>query len=166
PRMPAQPPPSPRAARRSKGFFYPTHRKPRVRQDPRLCHALVRRRIPSAMRPIADFVSDRARAIDASGIRKVFDLAAKMKDPINLSIGLPDFDVPDPAKQAAVDAIWKGYNAYTPTQGIEPLRRKLREKLEPEIGAFEGRGWDVIVTGGVSGGLMLALMAMVNDGDE
>ncbi len=118
------------------------------------------------MRPLADFVSDRARAIDASGIRKVFDLAAKMKDPINLSIGLPDFDVPDLAKQAAVDAIWKGYNAYTPTQGIEPLRRKLREKLEPEIGAFEGRGWDVIVTGGVSGGLMLALMAMVNDGDE
>ncbi len=36
-------------------------------------------------------VSQRARSIDASGIRKVFDLAAKMKDPINLSIGQPDF---------------------------------------------------------------------------
>ena len=73
-----------------------------------------------------------------------------MKDPINLSIGLPDFDVPDPAKQAAVDAIWAGHNRYTPTQGIEPLRRKLREKLEPEIGGFAARGWDVIVTGGVA----------------
>ena len=75
------------------------------------------------MRDLADFVSDRARRVDASGIRKVFDLAAKIADPINLSIGLPDFDVPDPAKHAAVDAIWRGDNRYTPTQGIEPLRR-------------------------------------------
>ena len=43
----------------------------------------------------AKYISKRALAVDASGIRKVFDLAAKMKDPINLSIGLPDFDVPD-----------------------------------------------------------------------
>ena len=47
----------------------------------------------------------RARAIDASGIRKVFDLAAKLKDPINLSIGQPDFPVPERMKQAAIDAI-------------------------------------------------------------
>ncbi len=118
------------------------------------------------MRKPADYVSDRARAVDASGIRRVFDLAAKMKDPINFSIGLPDFDVPDPAKQAACDAIWAGHNRYTPTQGIEPLRRKLREKLEPEIGSFADRDWDVVVTGGVSGGLVLALLALVNPGDE
>ena len=42
---------------------------------------------------------------DSSGIRKVFDLAAKMKNPINLSIGQPDFDVPPTVKQAAIDAI-------------------------------------------------------------
>ena len=51
------------------------------------------------MRSPSDFVSRRAHAVDASGIRKVFDLAAKMKDPINLSIGLPDFDVPDPYRR-------------------------------------------------------------------
>ena len=50
------------------------------------------------MRSPADYISRRALGVDASGIRKVFDLAAKMKDPINLSIGLPDFDVPDVAK--------------------------------------------------------------------
>ena len=119
-----------------------------------------------AMRSLADFISDRARAVDASGIRKVFDLAAKMTDPINLSIGLPDFDVPDPVKQAACDAIWKGHNAYTPTQGIEPLRRRIRQKLEEEIASLEERKWDVIITGGVSGGLSLAILALVNPGDE
>ena len=43
-------------------------------------------------RSLHDFVSRRALGVDASGIRKVFDLAAKMKDPINFSIGLPDFE--------------------------------------------------------------------------
>ena len=78
------------------------------------------------MRSPADYVSRRAHGVDASGIRKVFDLAARMKDPINLSIGLPDFDVPEPVKDAAIAAIRAGNNRYTPTQGIAPLRGRLR----------------------------------------
>ena len=77
-------------------------------------------------RSMNDFVSRRALAVDASGIRKVFDLATKMKDPINLSIGLPDFDVPPVVKAAAIDAIQRGDNRYTQTQGIAPLRERLR----------------------------------------
>ncbi|MEY2716335.1 MAG: hypothetical protein RIT24_2678, partial [Planctomycetota bacterium] len=50
-------------------------------------------------------LSSRAKSIDASGIRKVFDLAAHLKDPINLSIGQPDFPVPDALKAAAIKAI-------------------------------------------------------------
>ena len=41
-------------------------------------------------------IAHRMKDIDASGIRKVFDLAAQMKNPVNLSIGQPDFDVPGP----------------------------------------------------------------------
>ncbi len=41
------------------------------------------------------WIAQRMGYFDSSGIRKVFDLAATMKDPINLSIGQPDFDVPD-----------------------------------------------------------------------
>jgi aspartate/methionine/tyrosine aminotransferase len=108
-------------------------------------------------------VSRRAQAVDASGIRKVFDLAAKMKDPINLSIGLPDFDVPDAAKEAAIDAIRRGHNRYTPTQGIEPLRARLRTDLSKEIGRDVG---EVLITSGVSGGLMLAILATLDAGDE
>ena len=50
-------------------------------------------------------VADRTRLIDASGIRKVFALAAELKDPINFSIGQPDFEVPEPLKAAAIKAI-------------------------------------------------------------
>jgi aspartate aminotransferase/aminotransferase len=117
----------------------------------------------SRMRSPADFVSRRALAVDASGIRKVFDLAAKMKDPINLSIGLPDFDVPDIAKEAAIDAIRSGQNRYTQTQGIAPLRDRLRADLSTEFGRDVG---DVLITSGVSGALLLAMLAIVDPGDE
>ncbi len=53
-------------------------------------------------------------------------MAKAMKDPINLSIGLPDFDVPEPVKAAAIAAIEQGHNAYTVTQGIPELRTKLQ----------------------------------------
>lgn len=109
------------------------------------------------------FIADRATAVDASGIRKVFDLAAKMADPINLSIGLPDFDVPDAIKTVALDAIQKGHNRYTPTQGIAPLRQRLRDDLTKEYGRDVG---EVLITSGVSGALLLAIMATVNPGDE
>src|SRR3954468_8769509 len=115
------------------------------------------------MRSASDFISRRANAVDASGIRKVFDLAAKMKDPINLSIGLPDFDVPEPAKLAAIEAIKSGQNRYTQTQGIAPLRERLRTDQSNEIGRDVG---EVLVTSGVSGGLFLAILATIDPGDE
>src|SRR5215212_7101683 len=115
------------------------------------------------MRSVDSFISQRAHAVDASGIRKVFDLAAKMKDPINLSIGLPDFDVPEIAKRAAIDAINSGQNRYTQTQGIAPLRERLRRDLSSEIGRDVG---EMLITSGVSGGLLLAILATIDPGDE
>src|SRR5438094_3148602 len=98
------------------------------------------------MRDLADFISDRALGVDASGIRKVFDLAARLKDPINFSIGLPDFDVPDPAKLAAIEAIQKGHNRYTQTQGIAELRTRIRTALANELGRDLG---EPLITSGV-----------------
>ena len=119
--------------------------------------------LATLMRSPSDYISRRAMGVDASGIRKVFDLAAKMKDPINFSIGLPDFDVPDIAKTAAIEAIEKGSNRYTPTQGIEPLRLRLRADLSKEMGRDVG---EVLITSGVSGGLFLAILATIDPGDE
>ena len=108
-------------------------------------------------------LSERVGRIDASGIRKIFDLVATMKDPINLSIGQPDFDVPGPVKDAAIEAIRGGFNRYTVTQGIPELHERVRAMLREEKG-FEPEG--VLITSGTSGGLLLALLATVNPGDE
>ncbi|MEO0513971.1 MAG: aminotransferase class I/II-fold pyridoxal phosphate-dependent enzyme [Planctomycetota bacterium] len=117
------------------------------------------------------FITDRLRAIDASGIRRVFDLAAQLKDPINLSIGQPDFDVPDPIKRAAADAIDQGFNRYTQTQGIAELRAKLTAELSAEFPETLGPSLaagdsSLLITSGVSGGLMLAMLTCVGPGDE
>jgi len=109
------------------------------------------------------WIADRMRKIDASGIRKVFDLAAKMKDPINLSIGQPHFDTPQPIKDAITKAIAEGKNAYSQTQGIAPLLQKIQAGVEKEYGHADRK---TFLTSGTSGGLMLALSTMVNPGDE
>ncbi len=110
-----------------------------------------------------DFRADRMNCIDASGIRKVFALAAKLENPINLSIGQPDFDVDDAVKEEAIARIREGRNSYTQTWGIEELRAECSAYYERRFGTpLE----NVMVTSGVSGGLFLALLATVNPGDE
>ena len=109
------------------------------------------------------WLADRTRAFDASGIRKVFDLGATMRDPINLSIGQPDFDVPEPVKQAAIQAIASGKNGYALSQGLPALREKLLARVRQEYGCDDR---DLLVTSGTSGGLMLAMLALLNPGDE
>jgi aspartate/methionine/tyrosine aminotransferase len=108
-------------------------------------------------------VSRRAAAFDSSGIRKAFDLAARLDDPINLSIGQPDFEMPEPARAAAKAAIDAGKNGYTPTQGIPGLRERLEAGARAETGQPDRR---LCVTSGSSGALVLALMALVDPGDE
>ena len=111
----------------------------------------------------ARLIARRMGLIDSSGIRKVFDLARSLKDPINLSIGQPDFDVPDPIKAAAIDAIRAGHNKYTVTQGIPELREEVLRVEQERTGI---RHDSALITSGVSGGILLAYMAMVDPGDR
>ncbi len=109
------------------------------------------------------WISDRLQNIDASGIRKVFDLAASMTDPINLSIGQPHFDTPEPIKQAFKQAIDRGYNAYSQTQGIKPLIERIQQDVDAAYGHPDRK---VFISSGTSGALMMALSTLVNPGDE
>lgn len=109
------------------------------------------------------WIADRMRKIDASGIRKVFDLAAKMKDPINLSIGQPHFDVPEPVKAALERAVAEGKNAYSQTQGIGALISKIQGAVDAEYGHPDRK---VFISSGTSGALVLVLQTLVNPGDE
>jgi len=118
--------------------------------------------MPTSERPRSG-IARRAAAFDSSGIRKAFDLAARLTDPINLSIGQPDFAMPAAAREAAKAATDAGHNGYTPTQGIPPLQEQLEARARAETGQANRR---LMVTSGTSGGLALALMALLDPGDE
>ncbi|MBU0717930.1 MAG: aminotransferase class I/II-fold pyridoxal phosphate-dependent enzyme [Planctomycetes bacterium] len=107
-------------------------------------------------------MAEHVKPIGSSGIRRVFELGASLKDPIDLSIGQPDFPVPANVKQAMIDAIGSNHNNYTVTRGLPALRARIAKQLKDEF------DWepDLFVTSGLSGGLLLSLMACLNPGDE
>jgi aspartate aminotransferase/aminotransferase len=108
-------------------------------------------------------LADRTGLIDASGIRKVFALAATMKNPVDFSIGQPDFDVPQIVKQEAIKAIEQGFNRYSQTAGTDELIQKVAGLVNVEFGWKQPK---VFITSGVSGGLLLAFLSLINPGDE
>lgn len=110
-----------------------------------------------------EILADRTSKIDASGIRKVFALAGSLKDPVNFSIGQPDFDVPEPLKEEAIKAIKAGQNKYSQTAGDAILKKRVAGQIRNEF------GWSnpaVLISSGVSGGLLLAFLALINPEDE
>lgn len=110
-------------------------------------------------------LATRTEAIDFSLIRAVFAAAAIIKDPLDLSIGQPDFDVPNVVKKAATAAVEANQNGYTPTAGILELRQALVQKLRTK-NQIKTTVDQVMVTAGTSGGIFLALSALLNPNDE
>lgn len=107
-------------------------------------------------------LSQRVHQIRSSGIRKIFDLACANPDGIDLSIGEPDFDIPDSIKQEGIDWVNKGFNQYVSTRGIEELREKLRSHLDAKKINYD----DLLVTAGATAAYYLAILTLVGPGDE
>jgi len=109
------------------------------------------------------FLSRRAETVGCEAISRVLRRARELHDPIDLSLGQPDVDVPDAVKASACAAINDGQNGYAPPQGLPPLRERIRNDLTVEFGRDVG---DVLITNGVTGGLFLSLLAITDPGDE
>ncbi len=123
------------------------------------------------MLQIDSLLSPRTRSISVSGIRRIFELGATLENPINLSIGQPDFLVPEPVKQAAIDAIAADKNAYSVTQGEQALRDRCSRHLIEDLGwpATTGQRGDAtqtMVVAGTSAALYLVMQATLGEGDE
>ena len=113
-----------------------------------------------------EFISDRVRALPSSGIRRFFELIANMDGVISLGVGEPDFVTPERFSKAAFDAVSRGETHYTSNYGLPELRQAVSDHLERLYGLRYDPRNEVLITVGVSEGLMLALMAILNPGDE
>src|SRR5437763_16560859 len=97
------------------------------------------------------WIAERMQHVESSGIRKMFELARSLKDPVNLSIGQPHFDVPEPIKAAAQSAIEQGANGYTMTQGIPELRALIQADIDTRYSHADRQ---VFITGGTNYGII------------
>ncbi len=85
-----------------------------------------------------------------------------------LNIGDPvafDFDTPPHIKQALINAVEEGANAYAPSEGVPELRQAIAQK-EKRVNGVEVSADDVIVTQGISEGIQMVMAALIDAGDE
>lgn len=108
-------------------------------------------------------LAQRVSRIEPSGIRRIFELMTTMEDPINLSIGQPHYDPPEALVEAACRAIRSGKNRYTVTQGLPELNERLLASVQQRYGR---RPDSCLLTAGVSGGIVLTFLCLLDPGDE
>lgn len=101
-----------------------------------------------------------------SGIRRMFELAKNYPDAINLTLGEPGFDTPEHIITAAIKGLTDGKTKYTPNAGIKELREAISYKLLKENCIKSNPDKNIIVTAGATQALMLAMVTLVNPGDE
>jgi len=111
-------------------------------------------------------VAKRIAHIPPSGIRRFFDIAATMKDVISLGIGEPDFVTPEPVLEAGIASLRRGETHYTSNSGILELRQALCDHLLRRYALRYNPADEIIITVGVSEALYLALVAVLDAGDE
>lgn len=85
---------------------------------------------------------------------------------INLSQGTPAYQPPDEVKQAAIAAIQEGYNQYSITWGAPDFREAIAQKMNIFNRIDTDAAKNVTVTCGSTEGMLSALLAIINPGDE
>lgn len=116
---------------------------------------------------MSDFKSaERLKRIKPSGIRRFFALAQGIPDAIGLSLGEPDFTSPKHALDAGWQAAKEGKTHYAPTNGIPELREALAKKAYGNYGLSYDPNSEILITVGGTEAIFLALMGLVNPGDE
>ena len=115
------------------------------------------------------YLSDRINAMEVSATlgmaAKTRELKAEGKDIIGLSLGEPDFDIPDSIKEAAIEAIQQNYSKYTPIDGYLELREAICEKFKRDNN-LNYKPSQIVVSTGAKQCLANVALAMLNPGDE
>ena len=102
----------------------------------------------------------RLRGIQKSVIRQVFDRA--LPGSINLGLGEPDLPTPDVIRREAARVVLEEQNGYTTHAGLP----SLRERVASDYGRLNLAPEQVVITAGSQEALYLALLTLVDEGDE
>lgn len=113
------------------------------------------------MKPISKLITN----MKPSGIREFFNYASERPEITSLGVGEPDFTTPQAIIDAAKESLDKGKTFYTSNQGLPSLRKRISKYLQDRFG-IDYNSDEMILTAGSSQGILAALMAIINPGDE
>lgn len=116
---------------------------------------------------LESFLSQTARSIPASAIRRFFDMASEMKGQvISLSIGEPDFVTPWSIRDAGIYSLEQGHTHYSPNAGLLALREAIGAYMKRRFQLSYDPRTETVVTVGGSEAIDLLVRSVVNPGDE
>ncbi|MFT5249909.1 MAG: aspartate aminotransferase [bacterium] len=96
---------------------------------------------------------------------KARELREEGKDIIGLSLGEPDFNIPDFVKDAAINAINENYHSYTPVDGYADLKKAIITKFKRD-NYLDYEPNQIVVSTGAKQSLANLAMVLLNEGDE
>ena len=115
------------------------------------------------------FLTDKVNNLSASATlamaAKARELRSKGVDVIGLSLGEPDFNIPEFIKEAAVKAIYDNYNSYTPVDGYVDLKKAISRKFSRDNNLNYSAS-QIVVSTGAKQSIANVIEAMINPGDE
>ncbi|MFK8267849.1 pyridoxal phosphate-dependent aminotransferase [Capnocytophaga cynodegmi] len=115
------------------------------------------------------FLSDRINNMQTSATlamaAKTRELKSQGKDIIGLSLGEPDFNIPDFIKEAAIEAINQNFSKYSPVDGYADLKEAICEKFKRDNNLIY-KPSQISVSTGAKQCLANVALVMINNGDE
>lgn len=114
---------------------------------------------------LSDRVNEMALSATLAMAAKTRELKAQGKDIIGLSLGEPDFNIPDFIKEAAIEAIHQNYSQYSPVDGYADLKQAICEKFKRD-NRLEYKPSQIVVSTGAKQCLANVALVMINPGDE
>ncbi|PIH00890.1 pyridoxal phosphate-dependent aminotransferase [Clostridium combesii] len=111
-----------------------------------------------------EIISEKVKNIEISGIRRFFNKVSNYKDVISLTLGQPDFKLPNRIKEELVKSIEEDKTTYTANAGLKDLRLEIEKYLKTMDINYNSE--EICITVGGSEGLMCVFSTLLNEGDK
>ncbi|AUW62104.1 MULTISPECIES: aminotransferase class I/II-fold pyridoxal phosphate-dependent enzyme [Staphylococcus] len=110
-------------------------------------------------------LNSNSKFLRAPSIRQFSSRIKNINDCVNLTIGQPDFPMPDVVKQAYINAISEDKTSYSHNKGLTETRQAISQYFKRRYGFFYSEE-EIIVTNGASEALDTSLRSIIEPGDE
>jgi aminotransferase len=122
--------------------------------------------VPELQKGLSEVVNKHIAAVGPSGIREFDQKISSIDGIVKLTLGEPDFNVPEHVKQAAIDSIKANKSHYSASRGIIELRQAISRYLKTKTNVDYDPNTEIVVTMGATEAIFSSLSSIINPGDK